>query len=132
MARARAAKSSARNKQTFKQVGDGDAIGFAEAPQAGFEGQAYTSESTAHLIPALRNLKPTGAMPLPSHLQGKLPPIGDHPLLTGNDMPLFVPHRPSRPEKSEGGKRFVIKSDFEPKGDQPRAIRELVEGVAPT
>ncbi len=129
MARARAAKSSARNKQAFKPTRDGEASGFGEAPQSAFEGQAYTSESTAHLIPALRNLKPTGAMPLPSHLQGKLPPIGDHPLLTGNDMPMFTPHRPPRPEKSEGGKRFVIKSDFEPKGDQPRAIRELVEGV---
>ena len=42
----------------------------------------------------------------------------------------WVPHRPPRPEKSEGGQRFVIKSDFEPKGDQPQAIAELVEGVS--
>ena len=42
---------------------------------------------------------------------------------------IWVPHRPPRPEKSEGGKRLVIKSDFEPKGDQPLAIKELVEGV---
>jgi excinuclease ABC subunit B len=41
----------------------------------------------------------------------------------------WMPHRPPRPEKSEGGKRFVIKSDFEPKGDQPQAIKDLVEGV---
>jgi excinuclease ABC subunit B len=41
----------------------------------------------------------------------------------------WVPHRPPRPEKSEGGQRLVIKSDFEPKGDQPQAITELVEGV---
>jgi excinuclease ABC subunit B len=41
----------------------------------------------------------------------------------------WVPHRPPRPEKSEGGKRLVITSGFEPKGDQPQAIRELVEGV---
>src|SRR5467141_3081673 len=44
------------------------------------------------------------------------------------DQP-WVPHRPPRPEKSEGGQRFVIKSDFAPKGDQPQAIAELVEGV---
>src|SRR5256886_4960248 len=31
--------------------------------------------------------------------------------------------------KTEGGRRLVIKSDFEPKGDQPQAIKELVEGV---
>jgi excinuclease ABC subunit B len=42
---------------------------------------------------------------------------------------IWTPHRPPRPEKSEGGHRFVIKSDFEPKGDQPLAIKELVEGV---
>jgi excinuclease ABC subunit B len=105
------------------------ASGFAEGPQAAFQGEAYTSESTSHLIPALRNLKPTGAMPQPSYLRGQLPPIGNHPLLTGHDMPLFVPHRPLRPEKSEGGRRFVIKSDFEPEGDQPAAIRELTGGV---
>jgi excinuclease ABC subunit B len=44
------------------------------------------------------------------------------------DQP-WVPHRPPRPEKSEGGRRFVIRSDFAPKGDQPQAIAELVEGV---
>ncbi len=42
---------------------------------------------------------------------------------------VWTPHRPPRPEKSEGGRKFVIKSDFEPKGDQPVAIQELVEGV---
>ena len=41
----------------------------------------------------------------------------------------WTPHRPPRPEKSEGGRRLVIKSDFEPQGDQPQAIAELVEGV---
>ncbi len=41
----------------------------------------------------------------------------------------WLPHRPPRPEKSEGGQRLVIKSEFEPKGDQPLAIKELVEGV---
>ena len=34
-----------------------------------------------------------------------------------------------RPEKSEGGKRFKLVSEYEPAGDQPTAIKELVEGV---
>jgi excinuclease ABC subunit B len=42
---------------------------------------------------------------------------------------LWTPHRPPRPEKSEGGRRLVIKSEFDPKGDQPTAIADLVEGV---
>ena len=42
---------------------------------------------------------------------------------------LWTPHRPARPEKSEGGIAIVMKSDFEPAGDQPTAIKDLVEGV---
>src|ERR1700740_2800396 len=42
---------------------------------------------------------------------------------------LWTPHRPPRPDKSEGGGRLTIKSDLDPKGDKPQAIRELVEGV---
>ena len=42
---------------------------------------------------------------------------------------LWTPHRPPRPEKSEGGLRLVIKSDLDPKGDQPQAIKDLVEGA---
>ena len=41
----------------------------------------------------------------------------------------FVPHRPARPEKSEGGRRFTLVSDYEPAGDQRTAIPELVEGA---
>lgn len=41
----------------------------------------------------------------------------------------FVPHRPERPAKSEGGKRFKLVSPYEPKGDQPTAIEELVKGA---
>ncbi|MCA3254319.1 MAG: excinuclease ABC subunit UvrB [Alphaproteobacteria bacterium] len=40
---------------------------------------------------------------------------------------VFVPHRPERPAKSEGGKRFELVSDYSPAGDQPAAIAELVE-----
>ena len=39
------------------------------------------------------------------------------------------PHRPARPDKAEGGRAFKIVSEFEPKGDQPEAIRQLVEGI---
>ncbi|WP_374386234.1 excinuclease ABC subunit UvrB [Sandaracinobacter sp.] len=45
------------------------------------------------------------------------------------DIPLapgFTPNRPERPAKSEGGKPFVLKSDYAPAGDQPAAIAELV------
>ncbi|QYE34406.1 excinuclease ABC subunit UvrB [Polymorphobacter sp. PAMC 29334] len=38
----------------------------------------------------------------------------------------FVPHRPARPEKSEGGKAFRLVTDYMAAGDQPAAIAELV------
>jgi excinuclease ABC subunit B len=41
----------------------------------------------------------------------------------------FVPHKPARPDKAEGGKRFKIVADYEPAGDQPQAIKELVEAA---
>jgi excinuclease ABC subunit B len=39
----------------------------------------------------------------------------------------FMPHKPARPEKAEGGRAFKIVSDYQPAGDQPTAIRELVD-----
>jgi excinuclease ABC subunit B len=39
----------------------------------------------------------------------------------------FVPHRPQRPAKIEGGRPFVLQSEYSPAGDQPRAIGELTE-----
>jgi excinuclease ABC subunit B len=42
---------------------------------------------------------------------------------------VWVPHRPERPQKSEGGRKFELVSPFEPKGDQPKAIEELVRGA---
>src|SRR5206468_12676220 len=42
----------------------------------------------------------------------------------------YVPHRPARPDKAEGGKPFRLVAEYEPAGDQPTAIRELVEGIA--
>ncbi|MDE2017139.1 MAG: excinuclease ABC subunit UvrB, partial [Hyphomicrobiales bacterium] len=82
--------------------------GFAEAPQARFDpaegpvGAPATVESLKALLEA-----------------------GD-PNLRG---PAWSPHRPERPEKSEGGRAFKLVSEFEPKGDQPQAIEELVRGV---
>ena len=49
--------------------------------------------------------------------------------MTGAEMTAFVPHRPQRPEKSEGGRRFKLVSGYEPAGDQPQAIEELVAGL---
>ena len=49
--------------------------------------------------------------------------------LTGAEVTAFVPHRPARPEKSEGGRKFKLVSEYQPAGDQPTAIAELVKGI---
>ena len=41
----------------------------------------------------------------------------------------WTPHRPERPSKSEGGIPFKLTSEYEPRGDQPTAIADLVEGI---
>jgi excinuclease ABC subunit B len=43
---------------------------------------------------------------------------------------VWTPHRPQRAwEKLEGGRRFKLVSEYQPAGDQPTAIAELVEGI---
>ncbi|MBK5933151.1 excinuclease ABC subunit B [Rhodovulum imhoffii] len=48
------------------------------------------------------------------------------------DTPLLRPPDPPVPDraKPEGGKRFVMQTDFAPAGDQPAAIAELAGGIA--
>ncbi|MFN7010913.1 MAG: excinuclease ABC subunit UvrB, partial [Allorhizobium sp.] len=46
------------------------------------------------------------------------------------DGKIWTPHRPARPQKSEGGIPIRMKSDYQPAGDQPTAIKDLVEGLA--
>jgi excinuclease ABC subunit B len=45
------------------------------------------------------------------------------------DKRPWTPHRPPRPDKTEGGQKFRVVADYEPEGDQPGAIDELVKGV---
>ena len=45
------------------------------------------------------------------------------------DSEPWTPHRPDRPEKSEGGFSFELKTEYEPAGDQPTAIADLLEGI---
>jgi len=75
-----------------------------------------------------------GGMPLgadrrtPGFGEASQPLIQGHPLVTGA-VPEFTPHRPPRPDKSEGGIPFDLQTELEPKGDQPSAIAELVSQV---
>ncbi len=61
---------------------------------------------------------------------GVTAPIAPAPM-TAAEIAAFVPHRPARPVKSEGGRRFRLVSEYEPAGDQPTAIADLVAGLGP-
>ncbi|MDO9471682.1 MAG: excinuclease ABC subunit UvrB, partial [Caulobacter sp.] len=53
-----------------------------------------------------------------------------HDLANAHTPPMWAPHRPARPAKSQGGIPLRLVSDYEPAGDQPTAIRDLVAGIA--
>ncbi|MGE0742708.1 MAG: excinuclease ABC subunit UvrB [Hyphomonadaceae bacterium] len=60
----------------------------------------------------------------------KPPGVAEAPTVFDTNAAMWMPHRPKRGwEKLEGGKRFKLVSDYEPAGDQPTAIAELVEGI---
>ena len=40
----------------------------------------------------------------------------------------FVPHKPQRPEKALGGRKFELVSDYQPSGDQPARDRRAARG----
>jgi excinuclease ABC subunit B len=83
---------------------------------------------------------PKSAAPIDLTPQGEAGPgvqevsakfIYDHPAteISRSVTSAWAPHRPSRPTKSEGGKTFQLVSTYQPAGDQPHAIAELVEGL---
>jgi excinuclease ABC subunit B len=120
--------------------------GFKEAPQTGYAGKIPVApgELDPDLAKSLGiedDAPPSGETPGMPVLRGK---HGENLGVAATAQALesllrqgrkeftetpWVPHRPPRPDKSEGGRALVIKSDFEPKGDQPQAIAQLVEGI---
>lgn len=64
-----------------------------------------------------------------SPLASPLPPI-DEPGLTKAQLAAFVPQKTALHDKLEGGIDFDFQAPFEPNGDQPTAIRELIGGLA--
>ena len=87
---------------------------------------AETAKRPPRRRPASQNFEaPSGASATAQSLQSLLE-AGDPNFRAAKP---WVPHRPARPEKSEGGLKFKIVSDYEPKGDQPTAIAELVKGI---
>ncbi|MGO9684001.1 MAG: excinuclease ABC subunit UvrB [Beijerinckiaceae bacterium] len=107
-----------------RRHGEGIGDGFAEAPQAAYEAFARENGSASPCEGADRPGM-SGVEATMASLKDLLE-LGDPNL---RDKSPWTPHRPLRPEKSEGGIRFELVSDYEPRGDQPAAIGELVDGI---
>jgi excinuclease ABC subunit B len=126
---------------------EGESPGLDEAPQANYGTSAtiptldpelarqlgFTTEeedAAALARPPRNKMEALGVAATAEALESLI--RDGRPEFKGEDgqVKIWTPHRPPRPEKSEGGVRFVIKSEYEPKGDQPTAIAELVEGIA--
>ena len=90
------------------------------------ERQLGVSEAQANYDSALYQPPGTGGVAATAESLKDLLERGDPNI---REKSPWTPHRPPRPDKSEGGQRFRVVSEFEPKGDQPAAIDALVEGI---
>jgi excinuclease ABC subunit B len=109
--------------------------GFGEAPQAGYDsGAPIAADGLDEAMAAALGLYAStgveegdgGVDATQKALESLI--VQGHPAFRGKVA--WTPHRPQRPEKWEGGRKFIMHSPFEPKGDQPTAIATLVEGIA--
>src|ERR1700742_1577701 len=137
---AAAHRARASTRGTSDDVAKRDAAaadpGLEEAPQANYGTSAtiptldpelakqlgFTTEeedAAAMARPARNKMEALGVAATADALDALI--RDGRPEFKGEDGQIKIgrPHRPPRPEKSEGGVRFVIKSEYEPKGDQP-------------
>lgn len=124
-AKGKTSGASVNKKATAQKTARGVSIGASSDPKtraaAGLNpvaGMDVSLEDAASLA--------TGSVTATVDALSKLIESGN-PLF--KDGKLWTPHRPARPAKSEGGISIRMASDFEPAGDQPTAIADLVEGI---
>jgi excinuclease ABC subunit B len=117
--------------------------GFEEAPQANYGTSAtiptldpelakqlgYDVEDDDSFRPARNKMESLGVKATADALEDLIRDGRPEFRKDDGSLQVWAPHRPPRPEKSEGGLRFELKSEYQPKGDQPTAIKELVEGI---
>lgn len=125
-------KIKAKKKKSSSSVGGGGAVKTARGTSIG--GAASAKERVAG------GLTPVAGLDIAFEDVGKIDRSGvtatvaalEHLIEHGRTElqgDPWVPHRPQRPDKLEGGLHFALESPFEPCGDQPQAIADLVEGV---
>ncbi|OXT00533.1 excinuclease ABC subunit B [Notoacmeibacter marinus] len=121
----RDAKKAASNTVGNKRTGAGILIGGTSDPK---ERAAAGLNPVAGLDVSLEDaskLAATGAVTATVDALSQLIEHGRPEMKDGT----WAPHRPARPPKSEGGVKLDMVTAFEPSGDQPTAIADLVEAA---
>ncbi|MEO0330039.1 MAG: excinuclease ABC subunit UvrB [Pseudomonadota bacterium] len=116
--------AKAKGSYSQKHVNKGAIIGASSDPKTRAEGGLNPVAGLDVSLEEAKNLDNSGVTATVSALSR---------LIEGGDPNLvnsWVPHRPERPVKTEGGIELKMVTDFEPSGDQPTAIAELVGGIS--
>lgn len=92
--------------------------GFGETAQAGFTPTPGANEKA-----------PAATIPGVTATVAALQDLIEHGRKEVEGTNPWMPHRPERPEKVEGDIPFRLETKFEPAGDQPTAIADLLEGI---
>ncbi|MEM7399108.1 MAG: excinuclease ABC subunit UvrB [Pseudomonadota bacterium] len=116
-------EAPAKREVTQKRTGGGSLIGGSNDPRARAKAGLMPVAGLDVSLEEAGELESTAGVTATVEALKQLIEHGD-PNLSG-----WIPHRPERPEKSEGGIRLQMVTDFEPNGDQPTAIADLVEGM---
>ncbi len=144
----REARTSSQDKQTSHKSARGTSMGATSDPKARaagglnpVAGMDISLEDAEEMFARQASEKPAGRSgesdtAQPSGASNKTGVTATvealSKLIQGGDPNLvseWVPHRPPRPEKSEGGIPIKMVTEYEPSGDQPTAIAELVGGA---
>ncbi|MCO6407305.1 excinuclease ABC subunit UvrB [Hoeflea alexandrii] len=120
------AKAKAASAEKSRKTARGTSIGSSNDPRAR---AAAGLNAVAGLDISVEEAEASGAT---SANTATVQALSD---LIESGNPLFkngktwTPHRPARPEKSEGGVQIRMATEYKPAGDQPTAIADLVAGA---
>jgi excinuclease ABC subunit B len=123
LARALGLPSAAQTREAADIAGKARAAKRARAGRSGIGEEDGGAARTAFIPPS-----PDELIGAPATMQALSKLLSEGDPRISKERP-WTPHRPPRPDKSEGGISFALVSEYEPAGDQPQAVAELVDGV---
>ncbi len=117
--------TTGRRDSQEKRTSRGTSVGASSGPKARAAAGLNPISGLEISLEEVQMMSPNGVTATVEALSALIE--SGNPLFKNGKM--WEPHRPVRPEKSEGGLAFEMVTDFTPSGDQPTAIKDLVEGI---